>query len=118
MTNWEMKEEVTFRCPDCGYIQQAMTPECPACKNLMTSPVRPGHSVHCVSFGMNGGQRRERYRMLLTDEQAELLSGLPNHEAFNLFRELWDQVIDASIDAGTDYEGMGVEVLLAQDKNQ
>jgi hypothetical protein len=56
--------------------------------------------------------------MLLTDEQAELLSGLPNHEAFNLFRELWDQVIDASIDAGTDYEGMGVEVLLAQDKNQ
>ena len=110
MTNWEMQEEVTFRCPDCGHIQHAMTPECPACKNLRTSPVRPGYSVHCVSFGMNGGQRRERYRMLLTDEQALALSMRCNSEAYNLLGSLWDQVINASVDAGCDYEGMGVEV--------
>ena len=62
---------------------------------------------------MNGGQRKERYRMLLTGEQAGMLSGLPDHEAFNQFWTMWDQVVDASIDAGTDYEGIccGVSVV-------
>jgi hypothetical protein len=110
MTNWQMREEITFRCPDCGYIQHEMTPECPECRKTRTAPVQPGYSVHRVSFGMNGGQREESYRIMLTDEQTGMLSGLPGHEAFNLFWTLWDQVITADIDAGTDYEGMGCEI--------
>jgi len=110
MTNWEMCEEVTFRCPDCGHRQARMTPECPVCGTSRTVPTPPGGSVHEVCFGLNGGQRREWYRMVLTGEQAALLAGLPSHEAFDLFGSLWDQVVDASIDAGCDYEGMGVEV--------
>ena len=64
---------------------------------------------------MNGGQRKERYRMLLTAEQARMLSGLPDQEAFNLFWTMWDQVIGASVDAGTDYEGMCCGVSLVQE---
>ena len=48
--------------------------------------------------------------MLLTDEQALALSTRCNSEAYNLLGSLWDRVIDASVDAGCDYEGMGVEV--------
>ncbi len=25
MTNWQMKKEITFRCPDCGHIQHETT---------------------------------------------------------------------------------------------
>ena len=114
MTNWQMREEITFRCPDCGHIQHEMTPACPACRNIRTISVRPDHSVYRISFGMNGGQRKERYRMLLTGEQAGMLSGLPDHEAFNQFWTMWDQVVDASIDAGTDYEGICCGVSLVQ----
>jgi hypothetical protein len=110
MANWQMREEITFRCPDCGHIQHEMTPECPACRNTRTISVRPDHSVYRISFGMNGGQRKESYRIMLTDEQTGMLSGLPGLEAFNLFWTLWDQVITADIDAGTDYEGMGCEI--------
>ena len=110
MANWQMREEITFRCPDCGHIQHEMTPECPACRNTRTISVRPDYSVYRIHFGMNGGQRKERYRMLLTAEQARMLSGMPDHEAFNLFWTMWDQVITADIDAGTDYEGMGCEI--------
>jgi len=70
MTNWEMCEEVTFRCPDCGHRQARMTPECPACGTSRTVPVPSGGSVHEVCFGLNGGQRREWYRMVLTGEHA------------------------------------------------
>ena len=115
MTNWQMIEQVIFRCPDCGHEQHEMTPECPACRNNRTTPARPGHSVHRVSFAMNGGQRKERYRMLLTGEQATAFSTLPDLEAYNLFWSLWDQVVDASIDAGTDYEGMCYEISLVED---
>jgi len=54
--------------------------------------------------------------MMLTDEQAQMLSGLPDREAYNLFWSLWGHVIDASIDAGTDYEGIGCDVSLVQEK--
>ena len=30
MTNWQMIEQITFRCPDCGHIKHEMTPACPA----------------------------------------------------------------------------------------
>jgi hypothetical protein len=53
--------------------------------------------------------------MLLTAEQARMLSGLPDQEAFNLFWTMWDQVIGASVDAGTDYEGMCCGVSLVQE---
>jgi len=110
MANWQMREQITFRCPDCGHTQKEMTPECPACRNTRTAPMQPEQSEYQISFGMNGGQRKERYRMLLTGEQARMLSGMPDHEAFNLFWSMWDQVITADIDAGTDYEGMGCEI--------
>jgi|GEM_PF-1576550 len=45
MTNWQIKEEVTFRCPGCGHTQKEMTPECPECRNKRTAMARPGHSV-------------------------------------------------------------------------
>ena len=115
MTNWQMSEQIIFKCPDCGHIQHEMTPVCPACRNTRTISVRPDHSVYRISFGMNGGQRKERYRMLLTGEQAGMLSGLPDHEAFNQFWTMWDQVVDASIDAGTDYEGICCGVSLVQE---
>ena len=110
MTNWQMREQITFRCPDCGHIQHEMTCECPVCHNVRTAPRQPGQSEYQISFGMNGGQRKDRYRMLLTAEKARIFSGLPDHEAFNLFWTMWDKVIDASVDAGTDYEGMCCEV--------
>jgi hypothetical protein len=110
MTNWQMREEITFRCPDCGHSQKEMTPACPACKKKRTVPAEPGYSIYHASFGMNGGQRKERYQVLLTDEQAAVLSGLPDSEAYNCFWSLWNQVVSAEIDAGTDYEGMGCEV--------
>jgi hypothetical protein len=91
-----------------------MTPECPACKNVRTASVRAGYSVHHISFGMNGGRRKEIYHMLLTDEQATAFSTLPGFEAYNFLWSLWDQVIDASVDAGTDYDGMCCEVSLVQ----
>ena len=116
MTNWQRRVQITCRCPDCGHIQHEMTPECPACRKTRTALARPGHSVHRVSFAMNGGQRKEIYRMMLTDEQAQMLSGLPDREAYNLFWSLWGHVIDASIDAGTDYEGIGCDVSLVQEK--
>jgi len=111
MTNWQIKEEITFRCPDCGHMQKEMTPACPGCGNNRTAIMRPGYSVHNVSFAMNGGQRKERYQVLLTDEQAATLSGLPDSEAYNLFWTLWDHIVSAEIDAGTDYEGMGCEII-------
>ena len=110
MTNWEKKEEISFHCPDCGHRQHAMTPECPACGNARTLPGLSGCSVHEVSFGMNGGQRREFYRMLLSDEEAGAFQMLPNNEAYDLLFTLWDRVIGVTIDAGKDYEGIGVEV--------
>jgi len=54
--------------------------------------------------------------MLLTDKQATVFSTLPDLEAYNLFWSLWDQVVGASIDAGTDYEGMCCEVPELMDK--
>ena len=54
--------------------------------------------------------------MQLTSEQARMLSGMSDHEAFNLFWTLWDQVVGAYVDAGTDYEGMCVEVTEFTDK--
>lgn len=59
---------------------------------------------------MNGGQRNEHYQVLLTDGQAAKLFELTGIEAYNLLYSLWDQVIGAEIDAGTDYEGMGCEI--------
>jgi hypothetical protein len=96
-------------------MQHEMTPVCPACRNNRTAPARSGHSVHRISFAMNGGQRKENYLVLLTDEQAVALLGLPNNEAYNRFWSLWDKVVVAEIDAGTDYEGMGCEVLENQE---
>ena len=116
MTNWQMREQVIFRCPDCGHTQKEMTPECPACRKTRTALIQLGQSEYQISFGMNGGQRKERYRMLLTAEQARMLSGLADLEAFNLFWTMWDQVIDASVDAGTDYEGMCCGVSQVQGK--
>jgi hypothetical protein len=117
MTNWQMIEQITFRCPDCGHIQNEMTPACPVCRKTRTAPMQPEQSEYQISFGMNGGQRKERYRMLLTVEQARMLSGLPDHEAFNLFWTMWDQVVDAYVDAGTDYEGIccGVTELMDEE---
>jgi hypothetical protein len=83
MTNWQMREQITFLCPDCGHIQHEMIPECPACKNIRTASVRPGYSVHHISFGMNGGRRKEIYHILLTNEQATAFSTLPGFEAYN-----------------------------------
>jgi DNA-directed RNA polymerase subunit RPC12/RpoP len=110
MTNWQMKEEITFRCPDCGHRQKEMAPACPACGNNRTAPARPEYALHRVSFAMNGGQRKENYQVFLTDEQAAVLSELPDSEAYNVFWSLWDQVVAAEIDAGTDYNGINYEV--------
>ncbi|OPY37542.1 MAG: hypothetical protein A4E35_01458 [Methanoregula sp. PtaU1.Bin051] len=111
MTNWQIKEEITFQCPDCGHTQKEMTPVCPGCGNNRTAPARPEYALHRVSFTMNGGQRKEKYHVYLTIKQAAALSRLPGTEAYNLFWSLWDHVISADVDAGTDYEGMGCEVL-------
>jgi predicted ATP-dependent serine protease len=118
MTNWQMREEITFRCPDCGHTQKEMTPECSECRNKRTIPVEPGYSIYHVSFSMNGGQRKVRYQVLLTDKQAAVLSRLPDSEAYNLFWSLWDQVVSVGIDAGTDYEGMGCEIMEINDKGE
>jgi len=59
---------------------------------------------------MNGGQRREFYRMLLSDDEAGAFQTLLTVDAYNLLFSLWDRVIGVTIDAGCDYEGMGVEV--------
>ena len=119
MTNWEREEEISFHCPDCGHRQHAMTPECPACGNTRTLPAFSGCSVHEVSFAMNGGQRREFYRMLLSDDEAGAFLTLPSNEAYDLLFSLWDRVIGMTIDAGKDYEGMGVEVTeIVADKDE
>jgi hypothetical protein len=91
-------------------MQKEMTPACPACGNDRTAPVRPEYTLQRISFAMNGGQRKENYQVYLTNKQAAALTGLPGTEAYNLFWSLWDQVVSADVDAGTDYEGMGCEV--------
>ncbi|MDP2796961.1 MAG: hypothetical protein Q8N94_05545 [Methanoregula sp.] len=111
MTNWLIKEQVTFQCPDCGHIQHEMTRECPVCHNVRIASRQPGYSLHRISFGMNGGQRKENYQIFLTEDQVTAFSALPDLEAYNSLWMLWDQVVDASVDAGTDYEGMGCEII-------
>ena len=48
--------------------------------------------------------------MLLSDAEVLAFLSRSSGEAYDLLDALWDRVIGVTIDAGNDYEGMGVEV--------
>jgi DNA-directed RNA polymerase subunit RPC12/RpoP len=107
MTNWQPKETTVFICPDCEHEQQEMTETCPACGNRRLPRKTSRHRLYQIVFHMNLGNRKEKYRILLTEAQFRMLTELDEQDAYELIQsKFWDRVVDMYTDHGCDFDAM------------
>jgi predicted ATP-dependent serine protease len=107
MTNWQPKETTVFICPDCGHEQQEMTKNCPACGGQRLPLRTAQYRLYQVVFHSNLGNRKDKYRVLLTEAQLEMLTDEDEQEAYEMIQsELWDQVVGMYSDHGCYFDAM------------
>jgi len=107
MTNWQPKETTGFICPDCEHEQQEMTETCPVCGNRRLPRKTSRHRLYHLVFHMILGNRKEKYRALLTKAQFRTLSELDEQDAYEMVQsEFWDRVVGMYTDHGFDFGSM------------
>lgn len=107
MTNWQPKETTVFICPDCEHEQQEMTETCPACGNRHLPVKTSRHHFYELVFHSNLGNRKDKYRALLTKAQFRMLNALDDAEAYEMIQSgLWDRVVDMYTDHGCYYDAI------------
>jgi hypothetical protein len=106
MTNWQPRENITFICPDCEHEQMEMTKNCSVCGKRRLAPATTKKRLYEISFRMCNGTRKEKYLLLLTDEQVEELKkrDLDDEEMYEFVQnDLWNFVVTMYSDHGCDF---------------
>jgi len=84
-----------------------MTETCPACGNRRLPRRTSRHRLYQIVFHMNLGNRKEKYRILLTEAQFRMLTELDEQDAYELIQsKFWDRVVDMYTDHGCDFDSM------------
>ena len=118
MTNWQPKETTVFICPDCEHEKQEMTETCPACGNRRLPRRTSRHRLYQIVFHMNLGNRKEKYRILLTEAQFRMLTELDEQDAYELIQsKFWDRVVDMYTDHGCYFDAMTFDAECLDDES-
>jgi DNA-directed RNA polymerase subunit RPC12/RpoP len=119
MTNWQPKETVVFTCPDCEHEQQEMTETCPACGNRRLPKKTSRHRLYELVFHSNLGNRKGKYRALLTKVQFRMLTELDDEDAYDIVQtKLWDRVIDRYTDCGCYFDAITFDAECLEDESK
>jgi hypothetical protein len=107
MTNCQPMETAVFICPYCGHEQKEMTEDCPVCGKRCLPQRTSNHRLYQIVFHSNLGNRKDKYRILLTEAQLGMLTAADELDAYEMIQsEFWDQVIDMYTDHGCYFDAM------------
>ena len=84
-----------------------MTETCPACGNRRLPRKTSRHHLYRFLFRMNVGNRKEEYRILLTESQFRKLDEMDEQDAYEQIQSrFWDRVVTMYTDHGCDFDSM------------
>ena len=84
-----------------------MIETCPACGKRRLPRKTSRHRLYHLVFHMNPGNRKDKYRILLTESQFRMLDGLDEQDVYELIQsKFWDRVVGMYTDHGCYFDAM------------